>query len=105
GRLRQRQRLGQRIAERVPRKAGEKVPAQPLGGSQRDRERENARWSTHPEKPRERERRGGEQRQIGRQSKDRERDQPGERLGVDQERNPDPIEAGDEITEPEQPSD
>ena len=39
--LRQHQRPGERVAERVPGKAGEQMAAQPFGDGERDREREN----------------------------------------------------------------
>ena len=48
------QRPGQRVAEGVPGKAGEQMAAQPFGGGERDREREEARRPARPEQARER---------------------------------------------------
>ncbi len=49
--LRQHQRLGQRVAERVPGKSAEQVAAQPFGDGEGGGERQNARWPAHPDQP------------------------------------------------------
>ncbi len=51
GILRERQRLGQRVAERVPGKAGEQMAAQPFAGGQADRQRQHARAVSGPQQP------------------------------------------------------
>ena len=105
GALRQHERPGERVAERVPRKSGEEMAAQPFGErSARPRARASAsgrastaaRASAKPS--------AGEDREPGRQRRDRERQQPAEGLGVDQERVADPVEPGDEIAEAEPPA-
>ena len=103
--LREHQRLGQRIAEGVPRKAGEQMPAQPFRHGERDRQRQDAQWPTDPKQARDAEAEAGVKRQIGRQANDGDRQQPAEGLGVDQEGVADPIKAGDEIAEAEAPAD
>ena len=50
--LRQRQRLGQRIAERVPGKSAEQMAAQPFGDGERGGERQDALRPAHPDQPR-----------------------------------------------------
>ena len=100
-RLRQRQRLGQRVAERIPRKAGQHMAAQPFANGQAGGEREHARGIAGPDQPRQRKAERGEQREIGGQAQHRERHQPGEGRRIDQEGVADPVQSRHEIAEPE----
>ncbi|MGY2931477.1 hypothetical protein ACVWZ6_001079 [Bradyrhizobium sp. GM6.1] len=100
-RLCQRQRLGQRIAERVPGKAGQRMTPQPFRDGEACRERKHARRVLGPEQAGERKAHCREDRQIGRQAQHGERRQPGEYIGVDEEGVADPVEAGHEIAEAE----
>ena len=102
--LRQRQRLSQRVAERVPGKSGEQMAAQPFRAGERGGERQYARRPAHPDQPRRGDAQGGVEREIGRQSGDRDRQQPAEGLGIDQKGVTDPVEAGEKIAEAEAPA-
>src|SRR6185312_17098356 len=90
--LRERKRLSQRIAERVPWETAEQMAAQPLADRERDRERDNTQRSAHPEQPRQRQAEAGVEGEIGGQTCDRERQQPSERLCIDQKGVSDPVE-------------
>src|SRR5262249_61202803 len=68
------------------------------------RQRQPPRSASGPTQYRERNAKRGKQRETGRHQRDRERQQPAERLGVDQERVADPIEPGEEISESEPPA-
>ena len=80
------------------------MAAQPFGDRERRRKREHARWPARPDEPREGKPQTGEEREISRQSRDSDRQQPSKSLGVDQEGIADPIEAGEEIAETETPA-
>ena len=102
--LRQHQRPGQRIAIDVPGKSAEQMAAQPFRGGERERERDQPARPARPEQPRQREAEAGVAGHAGRQRDDRERQQPAEGLGVDQECVADPIKTGEEIAEAEPPA-
>ena len=95
---------GQRVAEGVPGKAGEQVAAQPLGNGERHRQRQDPHRPARPDQRASAEPQRREDRQAGRQRDHRERQQPAEGLGIDQERMADPIETGQEIAEAEPPA-
>ena len=69
-----------------------------------DGERQHARGVAGPDQPRQRKAERGEQREIGRQAEHRERQQPCEGRGIDQEGIADPVQARHEITEAEPPA-
>ena len=94
----------ERHAEFVPRKAGEDDAAQPFAEAQTDRQREHARRVGAPDQPRQREAEARKDRQRGRQAEHAERQRPGELVGVDEKRRPEPPQAGDEIAEAPPPA-
>ena len=84
-------RAGQRVAECVPRKAGEQMTAQPFGHRERGGQRDNPPGAARPEQPRQREAKAHVDRHRRRKPDDRDRQQPAEGLGVDQKRVADPV--------------
>src|SRR3974390_2537100 len=79
------------------------MATQPFGGGKHPRQRENAFGPAHPDQPRRGQTESSVEREIGRQPGDRDRKQPSERLGVDQECGADPVEPGEEVAEAETP--
>src|SRR5262249_4038172 len=101
--LREPERRDQRVAEGIPGKAAEEVPAQPLRQRERDGERQQTLRAARPNQTGEREAEAGIDPKPGRHADDRKRQQPAEDLGIDQERIAHQIEAGEKIAEPEPP--
>src|SRR5215831_8125158 len=103
--LHQGKRIGERVAQRVPRKAAERVAARPFGRRQGQGEPENPVQATAPEAGGEPRGRAPIEREIGGEQGDGERQQRGERLGLDQECLSHPEEAWNEVAKPEPPAD
>ena len=103
-RLHQRQRRGQRIAENVPRETGQDMSAQPFGHA-RARGETSRRASPAGQQARASSGGGRENsaRPAGRQ-RHRERQQPGELLGLDEKRFADPEQTEEEIAKAEPPA-
>ena len=74
------------ISGKVPRKAGENMPAHPFRHAIRDGENENPRRARLPESHRDRAGQGDEQREPARQEQFDEGDLPGMRVGFDEKR-------------------
>src|SRR6185437_1076104 len=102
--LRERQRLGERVAERIPGKPAEQVATQPFCAGQGGGERQNSFRSTNPHQACRGETERRIKREVGRQSRYRNRQQPAKGLGVDKESVADPVKTGDEISEAETPA-
>ena len=103
--LRQRQRIGQRVAEGVPGKAGQDVTAQPFRGGKRNAERQETQRAPDPQGAGQRDAERGEEREHRRQADDRDRQQPAEGRRIDQKGIADPIKADEKIAEAEPPAD
>jgi hypothetical protein len=94
-----------RLADRIPRKTCKDKAAQPFGKPEGCCERQQPHKPVRPEKPGKRSRQPIEQCEIGGQPDDRERQRPGEFIGVDQQRIADPPQPSHEIAKPERPAD
>ena len=102
--LRQRVRRGQRIADRVPGKAGEDVAAQPFGDRQCGGKAEDSTAVGTPHRAGKRKARGKEQSEAGGEPGHGDRQQPAECRCVNQEGVADPVEPGEKVTEAEPPA-
>ncbi len=105
GRLHHQRHRGQRIANCVPREAGEQMPAQPFGNRHCHREDEHPRPAVGPEEAGKGGAEGPEQRQTGRQDDHGKGHQPAEDVRLDEEGGADPPQAGQEEAEAEAPAD
>ena len=106
GRLHHERRRRERIAEGVPRKAGEEMPAQPFGG--REDGREDTAMRGQPSRPQEARQRGAErpeERQAGGQVRPPRTASARELIRLDEKGRADPPQAGDERAEAESPAD
>ena len=105
GALHEGERPSQGIAQHIPGKAREDVPARPLRGGERERQHQNAAGRLAPEAGRNSRRGRVEQREPRRHRRHRHRQQHGKHLGLDEKRLPDPEQPRQEIAEPEPPPD
>ncbi len=80
------------------------MAAQPFGDRERDCERKDAHGPASPERARQRESGAVKIASPAGKRGDRNRQQPAEGLGIDQEGVADPVEAGEEISEAEEPA-
>ncbi len=102
--LHQRQRIGQRIADEIPGKPRQNMPAQPFGDGERNREHEEPRNAIPPEAARNRRCCCPQQCQARREQRHRERQHPRELVRLDEKRFADPEQIEKEITEAEEPA-
>ena len=99
------ERIGERVAQHVPRQAREHMPAHPLHGRQSQRQHQHAARPLAPKAGCNGGRRSEEQGKAGGQQGDGQGEQHGKGLGFDEKRFADPEQAGQEVAEAEPPAD